>query len=119
MRTTLMNHAKRGLLTHMVGKPFEFMKDIKTITFGLSYTRRSQPHRSKSIDLTWDVDKAKDAVTNLFNRGEIDVAEYKYKIIWLNEMGEEQVAYSEDESDRNARMQALADDGYSPVWREV
>ena len=47
------------------------------------------------------------------------MADYKYKIIWLNEMGEEQVDYAETEAERNTKMQALADDGYSPVWRRV
>ncbi len=44
---------------------------------------------------------------------------YQYKVIWINEMGEEQSSYHEDELDRNTKMQALADDGYSPVWREI
>lgn len=44
---------------------------------------------------------------------------YKYKVIWLNEMGIEQDSYHETEEERNAKMQALIHEGYSPVWRDV
>lgn len=43
--------------------------------------------------------------------------EDQYVVIWLNEMGEEQVRYAENEMERNTIMQGLADDGYSPVYR--
>jgi hypothetical protein len=44
---------------------------------------------------------------------------YKYKVIWLDEMGEERESFHVTEVERNTAMQALADDGYSPVWREL
>lgn len=47
------------------------------------------------------------------------MAAYKYKVIWLDEMGEERETYHITEEERNTQMQALADDGYSPVWREL
>lgn len=47
------------------------------------------------------------------------MAAYQFVVIWLNEMGEEQSYYAETEAERNTKMQALADDGYSPVWRPV
>lgn len=119
MRTLMMKQAKRGLLTHVMSKPLNMLQEIKTVTVAVSYTTRSKPNESKGMDFVFDIDKTKDSLSHLFRRGEIDLAVYNYKIIWLNEMGEEQVAYSEDESDRNSRIQALVDDGYSPVWREV
>lgn len=56
---------------------------------------------------------------SVYKQEETTMAQDKFKVIWLNEMGEEQVSYHETEEDRNAKLQALADDGYSPVWREV
>ncbi|MED1301773.1 hypothetical protein P4U65_14575 [Bacillus pacificus] len=47
------------------------------------------------------------------------MANYKFIVIWLNEMGEEQEKYVTSEEERNTTMQGLADDGYSPVWRPV
>lgn len=34
-------------------------------------------------------------------------------------MGIEQDSYHETEEERNAKMQALIHEGYSPVWRDV
>jgi hypothetical protein len=47
------------------------------------------------------------------------MAQYSWKVIWLNEMGEEQISYHESEEERNTAMQALEQDGYSPVYREL
>jgi hypothetical protein len=47
------------------------------------------------------------------------MAAYKYKVIWLDEMGNEKTSYHETEEERNSKLLALADDGYSPVWREL
>lgn len=45
------------------------------------------------------------------------MAQYKYKIIWINEMGDEQVSFTETVEERDTKIQSLADDGYSPVWQ--
>lgn len=95
------------------------IKDVKSITVSFSYTTHSQPGVSKGKDFTFDIDKTKATITNLFHKGECDMSEYQFKVIWLNEMGEEQISYHETEEDRNTKMQALADDGYSPIWREA
>lgn len=47
------------------------------------------------------------------------MAAYQWKVIWLNEMGEEQTTYHETEDERNTQMQSLASDGYSPVYRSL
>jgi hypothetical protein len=45
---------------------------------------------------------------------------YRYAIIWLNKIGEEeQIKYVITERERNTIIQDLANDGYSPVWRTV
>ncbi|HDX9713565.1 hypothetical protein PDL03_19055 [Bacillus cereus] len=44
---------------------------------------------------------------------------YRYAIIWLNTIGEEQIKYVITERERNTIIQDLANDGYSPVWRTV
>lgn len=47
------------------------------------------------------------------------MADYLWKVIWLDEMGTEKTTYHEREEERNAQMQSLASDGYSPVHRHV
>lgn len=47
------------------------------------------------------------------------MAQYEWKITWLDEMGEERESFHETEEQRNTKMQALADDGYSPVYRNI
>lgn len=113
---------KKGAISLATSKLWDTIKDIKTVSVGFHFTTRSNPDVKRGKEFTLDVDKTKKVVTdftNKFRKGERDMAAYQYKIIWLNEMGEEQVAYVETEEERNAKLQALADDGYSPVWRNV
>jgi hypothetical protein len=119
MKAILLNKSKQGLATMILAKPLHFAKELKTVTLSLSYTTRSHPDLVKGKDFTIDIDKTKETIMSLFRKGERDMAAYKYKIIWVNEMGEEQFSLVETEQDRNVKMQALADDGYSPVWREI
>lgn len=111
---------RKSALAMLSSRTFAFIKDIKTVSVGVHYTTYSKPDTIKGKEFTLDVDKTKQVFTRMFNRkGELDMAAYKYKVIWLNEMGDEQFSYHEHEDDRNVKMQALVDDGYSPVFREV
>lgn len=111
----LMNQARKGILSSLWNKPIDFIKDLKTVTVAVHYTTKSGPDIQKGKEMTFDIDK----LTRFMRRGERDMAAYQYKILWLNEMGEEQEVFVETREERNTKMQALADDGYSPIWREV
>ena len=118
-KAVILHEAKKGLIASLVAKPINFVKDIKTVSVAVHYTTRSNPDVRRGREFTFDVDKTKETLNKFFRRGERDMAAYQYKIIYLNEMGEEEVEFVETVQERDTRMQSLADDGYSPVWREV
>lgn len=118
-KAILLHEAKKGIIASLIAKPISFVKDIKTVSVAVHYTTRSQSDVRKGKEFTFDVDKTKESFNKLFRRGERDMAAYQFKIIYLNEMGEEQVEYAETAEQRDLRIQSLADDGYSPIWRDV
>lgn len=113
----VLRNVKKGASRLLIHRGIAFLKDLKTVSVTVGYTTKTKPEDIREKKFTVDVEKMK--VERLFIRGERNVGAYQYKIIWINEMGEEQVKYVETKEARDLEMQSLADDGYSPVWREV
>ncbi|PVC74954.1 hypothetical protein C2I27_03450 [Priestia megaterium] len=118
------------VLTAAAAHSLSTLKDLTSVSLSFTYKTNAGEPRTRNINMNLDYLKAK--VMNLKNmkafrkkkehtvQEEFEVmAAYKYKVIWLNEMGIEQDSFHETEEERNAKLQALADDGYSPVWREI
>lgn len=122
MKAMVAKQSVRVAGTKVSKKAFEKLKDIDKIIIGVHYTTKSEPGVLKGKDFVFDVEKGKESIkkiTNKFKRGEKRSMSHQYKVIWLNEMGEEQVELVNSEEERNQRLQVLADEGYSPVWRPV
>ncbi|MEB2277023.1 hypothetical protein LAV82_23675 [Bacillus sp. ILBB4] len=118
------------VLTAAAAHSLSTLKDLKSVSLSFTYNTNAGEPKTRNINMNLDCLKSK--VMNLKNlkafwkkkehivQEEFEVmAAYKYKVIWLNEMGIEQDSFHETEEERNAKLQALADDGYSPVWREI
>ncbi|MGV7000302.1 hypothetical protein ACWA2C_16575 [Priestia megaterium] len=106
------------------------LKDLKSVSLSFTYKTNAGEPKTRNIHMNLDYLKSKAMSLKNFKafrkkkehtvQEEFEfMAAYKYKVIWLNEMGIEQVSFHETEEERNAKLQALADDGYSPVWREI
>lgn len=122
------------LLTAVTAYSISTLKDFRFVSLSLTYTRKGSPSHSKK-QLTVDADflkrmvsrsKACQAMTRKSStmkskmyKEEVFMAKDKWKVIWLDEMGNEKSTYHETEEERNTQLQALADDGYSPVYREI
>ena len=123
----------QGVATSLLGKIFHTYRDLATVSVSVTYTTKNNPvPRTRMVDLNLYAGDNKGskfrAIRNL-KKSETrsdsnmvvydNMGNYRWKVIWLNEMGEEQVTYHESEAERNAKLQALVDDGYSPVFREI
>lgn len=123
----------KGLSASILGRSINTYKDLATVSLSITYTTKSDPTpRTKMVNLDFHAGNNKGskirAIRSLKkNDARSDenmvvydnMGDYNWKVIWLNEMGEEQVTYHETEAERNAKLQALVDDGYHPVFREV
>jgi hypothetical protein len=122
-----------GLASTLIGRSVSTYKDLATVSVSMTYTTKSDPTpRTKMVDLNFyagDLKGSKFRAIRNLKRNEIrsdsnmvvydNMGNYKWKVIWLDEMGEERVTYHESEAERNAKLQSLVDDGYSPVFREI
>jgi hypothetical protein len=127
--------AKKLMTTAIMERSISTLKGLKSVSVSFTYAPKENPLSVKTNSLSVDVDTLKTKVSNskayqaiknkitksaYKNEEDLNVmAAYKYKVIWLDEMGEERETFHITEEERNSKMQALADDGYSPVWREL
>jgi hypothetical protein len=123
----------KGISTSLLGRAIGTYKDLATVSVSITYTTKSDPTpRTKMVDIdlfAGDTNGSKvqamrglkkSALRSDDNKVVYDnLNGYNWKVIWLNEMGEEEVEFCETILQRNALMQGLADDGYSPIYREV
>lgn len=123
----------KGVATSFIGKLFHTYRDLATVSVSVTYTTKSNSTpQTRVVDLNLYARNNKGSKFRALRdlqRNELrsnsnmvvydNMGNYRWKVIWLNEMGEEQFTFHESEAERNAKLQALVDDGYSPVFREV
>lgn len=116
---------RRQAASMIVGKAFHALTKLRTVSLSVVY---GEDGNTKKKEINFNVDQAKKKVSNMMSRSPVEehqskgvftMSSYNYEVIWINEMGEEQSTFHVSESERNAKMQALSDDGYSPVWRDA
>lgn len=132
MTNVIAHKAATHFAASVIGKSISTFRDLQTVSVSLTYTTKSEPNKpkTKQVDLDFTNMSKFQALrklrinskrTNLqFNKVVYDnMNEARWKVIWLDEMGNERDAYYETEEERNARMQSLVYDGYSPVFRDM
>jgi len=124
-----MNPMQRNALMLAAGHSVKKLKSIRSVSIMVDYGEDGD-RKQKTIHLDADAIKSmlswpkryslrKQKALQPPSKEVINMADYQFKVIWLNEMGEEQSSYHDDKESRDAKMQALADDGYSPVFEEA